>query len=211
MEKRVNEDADSVSICKVAGAQQPPLRDVFAVRLWGLPLNFKDNFVCALILLMTLALQVRLQNTWLGEGWLVLPGLIAYLALRLWFLNRRHPSPGEIVIEADRVALPASITGERPEVILFADCSLINAVFFKTRGGSENVTSIEFTVSLQTWRVNWLTADLNQFERVLVRRGVRVNRVRGGYEDMVSRGTLIILLSLLLYLVVVFLLPGLVH
>ena len=189
----------------------PPPRETFVVRLWGLPLGYKDNFICALVLIMTLALQIRLQNTWFGEGWLVFPGIVTYLALRLWFLARRYPSPGEIVIDADRVTLPPSITGDKKEVIIFADCSQVNAVYFKTRGGSENVTCIEFAVSLQTWRVNWLAADLNKFERVLVRRGVRVARVRGRYEDMMNRGTLIIMLSLLLYLVVFFLLPGLVH
>ena len=183
-------------------AAVPPVRDVFPVSIWGLPLNLKDNLICGLVFLLTLALQIRLNNTRFGEGWLVLPGLIGYLALRFWLLQLRYPDPGEVVVGADRVILPVSVTGGTLEEIVFADCRQVNAVFFKNRGGSETLTEIEFSGAWQHGRVNWLVVDLQHLERVLTRRGVRVTRIPSPYERIFSRGTLLILLSLVLILAV---------
>ncbi|HNX74946.1 MAG TPA: hypothetical protein PLM07_01075 [Candidatus Rifleibacterium sp.] len=180
----------------------PPVRDVFPVSIWGLPLNFKDNLLCSLIIILALALQIRLNNTPLGEGWLVLPGLISYLALRFWLLQLRYPDPGEIVVGTDRVILPVSVTGGAIEEVVFADCRQVRASFFKTRGGTETLTEIEFSGAWQHCRVKWLVVDLHQFERVLIRRGVQVTRHPSAYERIFSRGTLLILLSLVLILAV---------
>ena len=176
----------------------PPLKNVFAVKLLGLPLNRHDNLVCFMMIVLAVLLQVRLQHTFLGEGWLALPGFVGYVALRLWLLNRRYPEPGEIVLEADRISLPGSLNAGKPEMILFRDLKGVNARFFKTKGGAQNLTSLEFDTGFRSYCVNWLAADLNLLERELIKRGVRVTRVAGTYEQVISFGLLTFILLLLL-------------
>lgn len=177
---------------------RPPLRNVFAVKLLGLPLNRHDNLVCFMVIVLAVLLQIRLQHTFLGEGWLALFGFIGYVALRLWLLNRRYPDPGEIVLEADRISLPASLNAGKPELILFSDLKAVTAIFFKTKGGGQTLTSLEFDTGFRSYCVNWLAADLNVLERELIRRGVRVTRVAGAYEQVISFGLLTFILLLLL-------------
>ncbi len=179
-------------------APRPPLRNVFAVKLLGLPLNRHDNLVCFMVIVLAVLLQIRLQQTFLGEGWLALFGFIGYVALRLWLLNRRYPDPGEIVLEADRISLPGSLNAGKPELILFSDLKAVTATFFKTKGGGQTLTSLEFDTGFRSYCVNWLAADLNVLERELIRRSIRVTRVAGAYEQVISFGLLTFILLLLL-------------
>ena len=179
-------------------ALRPPLRNVFAVKLLGLPLNRHDNLVCFMVIVLAVLLQIRLQQTFLGEGWLALFGFIGYVALRLWLLNRRYPDPGEIVLEADRISLPGSLNAGKPELILFSDLKAVTATFFKTKGGGQTLTSLEFDTGFRSYCVNWLAADLNVLERELIRRSIRVTRVAGAYEQVISFGLLTFILLLLL-------------
>jgi len=176
----------------------PPLRNVFAVRLLGLPLNRHDNLVCFMVIVLAVLLQIRLQHTFLGEGWLALLGFIGYVALRLWLLNRRYPDPGEILLEADRISLPGSLNAGKPEMILLSDLKTVTARFFKTKGGGQNLTSIELDTGFRSYCVNWLAADMNLLERELSKRGVRVTRVAGTYEQAIGLGLVAFVLLLLL-------------
>ncbi len=181
-----------------AEAPRPPVRNVFAVKLLGLPLNRHDNLICFMVIVLAVFLQIRLQHTFLGEGWLALLGFIGYVALRLWLLSRRHPEPGEIVLEADRISLPGSLNAGKPEIILLSDLKVVTARFFKTKGGGQNLTSIEFDTGFRSYCVNWLAADLNILERELIRRGIKVVRVAGTYEQVISFGLVAFVLLLLL-------------
>ncbi|HNS09216.1 MAG TPA: hypothetical protein PKN29_05905 [Candidatus Ozemobacteraceae bacterium] len=181
-----------------AETPRPPVRNVFAVKLLGLPLSRHDNLVCFMVIVLAVFLQIRLQHTFLGEGWFALLGFIAYVALRLWLLNRRYPEPGEIILEADRISLPGSLNAGKPELILFSDLKAVTTRFFKTKGGGQNLTSLEFDTGFRSYCVNWLAADLNILERELIKRGVRVTRVAGTYEQVISFGLLVFILLLLL-------------
>ncbi len=176
----------------------PTLRSVFAVKLLGLPLNGHDNLICCMVIVLAVLLQIRLQHTFLGEGWLALLGFVGYVALRLWLLNRRYPDPGEIILEADHINLPGSLNAGKPEMILFRDLKSVNACFFKTKGGGQNLISLEFGTGFRSYCVNWLAADLNVLERELIRRGVRVKRVSGAYEQAIGLGLVAFVMILLL-------------
>lgn len=179
-------------------APRPPVKNVFAVKLLGLPLNRHDNLVCFMVIVLAVLLQIRLQHTFLGEGWLALLGFIGYVSLRLWLVNRRYPEPGEIVLEADRISLPGSLNAGKPEMILLSDLKAVTARFFKTKGGGQNLTSIEFDTGFRSYCVNWLAADLNNLERELIKRGIKVVRVAGAYEQVISFGLVTFVLLLLL-------------
>ncbi len=179
----------------------PPDRAVFPVGLLGLPLNLNDNIVCALVIVLAGMLQMRFQNTFLGEGWLALLGFIGYVAIRFWLLNRRHPRPGELVIEGERIFFPASVNLGKAEVVNFTDCNKVIAWFFKTKGGGQNLTSIEFINDRQSYSVSWLAVDLNLLERSLIKHGVRVIRSAGTYERMLAPALLVFMLVLLLFLI----------
>jgi len=177
---------------------RPPVRNVFAVRLLGLPLNRHDNLICFMVVVLAVLLQIRLQHTFLGEGWLALFGFIGYVALRLWLLNRRYPDPGEILLEADRISLPGSLNAGKPEMILLSDLKAVTARFFKTKGGGQNLTSIELDTGFRSYCINWLATDLNLLERELSKRGVRVSRVAGIYEQAIGLGLVAFVILLLL-------------
>lgn len=186
-------------------APTPPLRNVFAVKLLGLPLNGPDNLVCLMVVVLAVLLQIRLQHTFLGEGWIAILGFAGYVALRQWLLSRRYPEPGEILLEADCISLPGSLNAGKPELILFSDLKAVTARFFKTKGGSQSLTSIEFDTGFRSYFVNWLAADLSLLERELIRRGVRVTRVAGTYEQAIGLGLVAFALLLLLIFLVYFL------
>lgn len=179
-------------------APKPPVRNVFAVRLLGLPLNRHDNLICFMVVVLAVLLQIRLQHTFLGEGWLALFGFIGYVVLRLWLLNRRYPDPGEILLEADRINLPGSLNAGKPEMILLSDLKAVTARFFKTKGGGQNLTSIELDTGFRSYCVNWLATDLNLLERELSKRGVKVARVAGTYEQAIGLGLVAFVILLLL-------------
>jgi len=183
-----------------AETPRPPVRNVFAVKLLGLPLSRHDNLVCFMVIVLVVLLQIRLQHTVLGEGWLVFFGFIGYVALRLWLLNRRYPDPGEIVLEADRISLPGSLNAGKPELILFSDLKAVTAAFFKTKGGGQNLTSLEFDTGFRSYCVNWLATDLNLLERELSKRGIKVTRVAGIYERLIG----LVLVAFVILLLLIF-------
>ena len=150
------------------------------------------------MVVLAVLLQIRLQHTFLGEGWLALFGFIGYVALRLWLLNRRYPDPGEILLEADRISLPGSLNAGKPEMILLSDLKAVTARFFKTKGGGQNLTSIELDTGFRSYCINWLATDLNLLERELSKRGVRVSRVAGIYEQAIGLGLVAFVILLLL-------------
>lgn len=186
---------------KVSDPAKPPVHEVFAVGLLGLPLKFNDNFVCGLVIVLAAMLQIRFNNTFLGEGWLALFGFVGFVAMRLWLLSRRYPAPGEIIIETAGIFFPASVNSGQKQVVDFADCKRVTVWFFKTKGGGRNLTSIEFTTDRQSYRINWLMTDLNLLERSLGRRGVQVIHQAGSYERVVGTGMLVFIMLLVLFIV----------
>lgn len=182
-------------------APKPPQRNVFAVKLLGLPLNLKDNLACGLMIVLAILLQIRFQNTLLGEGWFALIGFVGYVGIRLWFLNRRYPNPGELILEADCMHLPESLNFGQEESLRFADLTRVVAWYFQTKGGGKNLTSIEFSVGDKSYRVNWLAVDLNLLERALQRRGIRVIRAAGSYDRVITPGCLVFIFVLLLFII----------
>ncbi|MDD3146059.1 MAG: hypothetical protein PHD82_02045 [Candidatus Riflebacteria bacterium] len=181
-------------------APKPPMREVFAVALLGLPLNIVDNAMCGLVVVLAIFLQIRFNNTLLGEGWLALFGFAGYVVMRLWLLKRRYKDPGEIVIDSAILTLPASVNAGREEVIELADCQRVIAWYFKTRGGSTNLSSLEVVTERQSYRLNWLMIDLNSLERSFARRGISVVRQAGTYERVTGSVLLIFILCLVLFL-----------
>lgn len=154
----------------------PPDREVFAVRLIGLPLGFRDNLICSLVILLAIILQVRFQNTLAGEGWFALLGFIGYAGFRLWLVNRRYPDPGELLIEEGCIVFPASLNSGVTEKVLLADFEKIRVNVFLGRGGGKIPVSVEFFRGLRHYRINWLAVDLPELERALQRRNMPIKR-----------------------------------
>ncbi len=180
---------------------KPPQRDVFVVKLLGLPLNLKENLVCGLVIVLAILLQIRFQNTLWGEGWFALIGFVGYVAIRLWFLNRRYPAPGELILEEESMRLPESLNYGLAETVRFADLTRVIAWYFQTKGGGQNLTSIEFSAGNKNYRVNWLAIDLNVLTRALQRRGIKVIRAAGSYDRVITPGCFVFIFILLLFII----------
>lgn len=184
---------------KVPSVELPPDRIFLEIGRLGLPLGPKDNIVCGLAIVLAVAMHLRLQNTWLGEGWFVLVGFIGYVALRLWFLNRRYPDAGDLLVESTGITFPASVNFGQIETVEFTKLDRIQARVFKSRSG-ENLASIEFFCGLKKFKVNWLAVDLNKLERFLLQHNQRVTRIYGNYTTVFLVVIVSSALLLMLYL-----------
>lgn len=183
-----------------ADFQLPPDREFFAIGRLGLPLNLRDNLICALAIILAVALQIRFQHTLLGEGWFALLGAAGYLALRLWLLRRRYPDPGEMLVGETAIHFPASLGTGKAEIVQIEDIEGTQANFFRTRTG-EILTSIEIICARRQFVVSWLSTDLNRLERVLLRRRLRVTRIYGDYGKMLMPALLVLIFVLLLIII----------
>lgn len=175
----------------------------FPVGRLGLPLSFNDNLVCALVILLAIALQVRLHNTLLGEGWFALLGFIGYVAIRLWYLRRRYPDPGDLIVAKDEIIVPASLNNGNATVIHFHDLKRVEVFIFKGRH-SNPFTSVVLFSGRETVRINWLALELNKLERELIARNIPVTRTQWSAEKYVLAFALICLGFVALILVKAF-------
>lgn len=147
----------------------------FQIALMGLPLSRGDNLKCALVLLLTLSLQIRLQHTVLAEGWIIAAGLAGYALMRYWLLSRRYPETGEIEVDASEMRFPGSVNQQNPRAFKLAEIDAVEFFFWRGKSG-DVLSSVEVRCANESVRINWLCLDLQEFEREMQRRGLPVQR-----------------------------------
>ncbi len=150
-------------------AESPPINQSFQVTRMGLPLDRVDNIKCALVLLLTASLQIRLQHTILAEGWIIFFGLTGYLVMRYWLLRHRYPVVGAIELKADSIIFPDCIDQGKNTIFELKD--EISFIFYFWKGKSGPVlSSVEIIQNKERIKVNWLGLDLAEFERAIIAR-----------------------------------------
>lgn len=178
----------------------PPRRRIFEIGRFGLPLDLSDNVVCSLVILLAIALQVRFNNTFLGEGWLALLGFLGYLGIRYWLLKRRYPSIDELVVDEAEIFLPACIGGRVERKISFEDIKKIEVHIMKGRNFDSHSSLVIFAGQDRV-KINWLSVELGNLEKELQARGLKVQRKTWNPAIYFMVVTLIfVLLGALIYL-----------
>lgn len=160
----------------VKEAVSPDFAEHFEVRLFGLPLNRNDNLTCLLpVMLVTLA-QIRFNNSFMAEGGFAFAGVIGYIAMRLWLVNRRFPNPGHIDLFADRLIIPASLSGKsEPEIFHLKDITRIIVYVYRGRH-SAKMTSMLIFRGFHVVRIPGLSIELEVLTRALEEKGLRCER-----------------------------------
>lgn len=151
-----------------------PDREVLEITLLGLSLDLKDNLTCGLVIVLAIALQIRLSNTFLAEGLIVFGGIVGYISMRYWLLSRRYPEPGDLVIENGMLHIPPSVNGGLPTSFELANC-IVLMNFHRGKSG-DNPTSVIFRFGGRMVKINSLSIDLGKLERALVTRHVLVQK-----------------------------------
>lgn len=150
-----------------------PDREVFEITRMGLPLDLKDNLICGLVILLAISLQIRLSGTFWAEGLIGFGGFIGYVSMRYWLLRRRYAEPGELVIDAARLHLPASVNGGVDDSVDLVNCT---AKIYVMSGRSTSYSSIVIRHGFQQVKINWLGLELSKLEKALLARNVRVQQ-----------------------------------
>lgn len=151
-----------------------PNREVFEITRMGLPLNLNDNLLCGLVIVLAIALQIRLSNTFLAEGLIAFGGFVGYLAMRYWILTRRYPEPGDLVIEDGLLSVPPSVNGGIATSFELSNC-LVKMYYHKGKSG-DLPSSIIFRLGAKVVKVNSLSIDLDKLEKTLTARSVFIQK-----------------------------------
>ncbi|HAE38620.1 MAG TPA: hypothetical protein DCG57_08275 [Candidatus Riflebacteria bacterium] len=151
-----------------------PNREVFEVTRLGLPLDLKDNLICGLVIVFAIALQVRLNKTFLAEGLIAFAAFIGYVAMRYWVLTRRYPEPGDLVIEDGLLSVPPSLNGGIASSFELSNC-FVKMYFHKGKSG-DLPSSIIFRLGAKVVKINSLSIDLGKLEKALTARSVFIQK-----------------------------------
>ncbi|MGM0600236.1 MAG: hypothetical protein ACQETH_10520 [Candidatus Rifleibacteriota bacterium] len=180
--------------------EKPPQQEIIELGKLGLPLPWSDTFKCALVILLFIALQIRFSNTILAEGWFAFFGFVAYMAMRIWLLNRRYPEIGDIVLKEDSIEFPPCVNDGKAETLRL---NMINRIeVFIQQGKYNSKTSIVFHSGQKQIKINWLSVDLEGFVKKLKAQGLPVIEKKWSLAVpmllIVSIGVLIFILALTL-------------
>lgn len=152
----------------------PPDKKVFAIGRMGLPLNLRDNMVCLLIILLAISLQIRLQNTLLGEGWFALLGFLGFIGVRYWLLSRRYPIIDDLEIDEKEIFIPACLNNGFELRIPLEDVRMVEVNIMK--GRNDIHTSLVIDSGRNRIKINLLAVELIRLENDLVERNVKQQR-----------------------------------
>lgn len=156
-------------------APEPEFAEKFDIKLFGLPLCWRDNLVCLLPVALAVALQIRFNQTFFAEGLFALFAFIAYVVMRLWLVNRRFPEPGQVEVNADAIIIPACLANGHSETMHFSDITRMQLFLYHGRQGL-------MPTSLIIWRgfffvrIPWLAVDLKPLIRSLEERNCKMSR-----------------------------------
>lgn len=154
----------------------PDFSQKFDVRLFGLTLNRRDNFVCILPVILAVLAQIRFNTSFMAEGGFAFVGVIGYIAMRLWLVNRRYPEPGQLELFCDRLVVPASINGiNDSETFFLKDITRIILFIYRGRHG-ENLTSLHVFRGMRSVAIPGLSVELEPLVRALEEKGLRCER-----------------------------------
>ncbi len=157
-------------------AAAPGFSEKFDVRLFGLTLNRRDNFVCILPVILAVLAQIRFNNSFMAEGGFAFIGVIGYIFMRLWLVNRRYPEPGQIELFYDRLVVPASLNGiNDSEIFFLKDITRIILFIYRGRHG-ENLTSMHVFGGMRSVIIPGLSVELEPLVRALEEKGLRFER-----------------------------------
>jgi hypothetical protein len=180
--------------------EKPPQQEIIELGKLGLPLPWSDTFKCGLVILLFIALQIRFSDTIFAEGWFAFFGFVAFLAMRIWLLNRRYPEIGDIILKEDSIEFPPCVNNGKAETIGLNMISRI--VVFIQQGKYNSKTSIVFHSGQKQIKINWLSVDLDGFVKKLRAQGLPVIEKKWNLAVpmliIVSVGMLIFILALAL-------------
>ena len=154
----------------------PPYHKFFQINRMGLPLSWADNFKCALVILLTVALQIRLENSLLAEGWIIFFGLVCYVAMRYWLLRLRYPETGEIELKDDLIVFPACLSNNETVSFSHEKMSAVEIYCFRGKSGIV-LSSIQFRQGQRLVKINWLGTEIGPIEQELQKLGVKTTRI----------------------------------
>jgi len=177
-----------------------PNREVFEIKRMGLPLDSKDNLICWLVIVLAIALQIRLSNTFLAEGLIAFGGFIGYVSMRYWLLSRRYPQPGDLIIEDGMLLVPPSVNGGMATSFEISKC-IIKMNMHKGKSG-DLPSSVILRIGARVVKINSLAIDLTKLEKALAARNVFVQKDYWSMGLYAISFVLITLLAFFIYLAV---------
>jgi len=170
----MNQSAGEKAAAKESAS--PDFAEHFEVRLFGLPLNRNDNLTCLLPVMLAVLAQIRFNTSFMAEGGFAFAAVIGYIAMRLWLVNRRFPNPGQIELLADRLIIPASLSGkDEAETFYLKDITRIIVHVYRGRHSSK-MTSMLIYRGLRVVNISGLAIELEAFTRALEEKGRRCER-----------------------------------
>lgn len=148
----------------------------------GLPLSTKGFVSVCTTLTVFVILQYKLSNTFLAEGTIAVLAIIAYIAVRIFFLRSEYENDlGAIEITKGTIAFPKCLSVDRKQIIASRDnISYIRFYRVKRRGSGYFLTSIE--IKLKNGALiysNLFSSNLEPLKEALITKGYK-------FEEMVS-------------------------
>ncbi len=154
-----------------------PDRLELEVSRWGIPLGFWENLSQALVIALAGYFQLRFPQNILSEGLMLLFGVIAALVLRWWMVGRWYQHLDPLVVEPDRVCIPACLNYGQALDLRFGEVhQAVEHLFRSEYGNSLQPSSFTFRDASQTIKVTSLAIELEPLEKALVARGLYIER-----------------------------------
>ena len=167
----------------------------FEISRFGLPLSWRENFFCLMPAAVSGLLQIPLGATIIGEGWLIIPALIGFVWLRVFFQKHRYKLVEPLVFTDNEIIVPGCLFEDKKvKQFLQTDLDKIVSRFYINKGREHNSSiTFHFKAANEIY-ISWLTIDLDILNAYLKEKNISYVRVKSKILERFVIGLLIFVL-----------------